>query len=89
MDYNAYVRYYFPSEVDCDRADYHLEIAYNLRDNEKINLLNVIYRGGAKSTHVNMKVPIWLIFFYDTIDFMILVSDTGDLSKNLLKAIQV
>lgn len=89
VDYNAYVRYYFPSEVDCDCADYHLEIAYNLRDNEKINLLNVIYRGGAKSTHVNMMVPIWLIFFYDAIDFMILVSDTGDLAKNLLRAIQI
>lgn len=88
-DYNAFVQYYFPSEVDCDCADYHIEMAHKIRDNKKINLLNIIYRGGAKSTHVNMMIPIWLIFFYKDLDFMVLVGYSQDLAMNLLRAIQV
>ncbi|MDJ1494168.1 hypothetical protein QNI19_14590 [Cytophagaceae bacterium DM2B3-1] len=88
-DYNAFFRYYFPHYAETDCAEYHIEIATNLRDNPIINQFNIIYRGGAKSVHSNLGVPMWLIFIFDQINFMLLVGENFDKGKLLLMDLQV
>lgn len=87
-NYRVFVRYYFPHYAESECADYHVEIAENLRDNKKINQINVIYRGGAKSTHVNLLIPCWLIFFYQQINLMVLVGENEQKASLLLRDIQ-
>lgn len=87
-DYNFYCRYYFPHYAEVDCAEYHLEIAHNILENPKITQFNIIYRGGAKSVHANLMIPLWLLFFYDQLHFMVLVGENDDKAKILLRDIQ-
>jgi hypothetical protein len=88
-DYNAFFRYYFPHYAECDCAEYHIEVAENLRDNPIINQFNTVYRGGAKSVHGNLGIPMWLIFVFDQISFMLLIGENETKAGLLLRDIQI
>lgn len=58
-NYNDFFNYYFGKETpipmaDCDCAWYHGDIYRDLYNNAFTTLFNLIFRGGAKSTHANM-----------------------------------
>lgn len=88
-DYNAFFRYYFPHYADCDCADYHIEVAENLRDNPIITQFNIVYRGGAKSVHGNLGIPMWLIFVFNDLEFMLLMGENETKAGLLLMDIQI
>lgn len=87
-DYNFFCRYYFAHYADSDCAPYHLEIADNILRNRIITQFNIVYRGGAKSVHSNLMVPLWLLFFHDELHFMLIVGENDDKSGILLRDIQ-
>jgi len=58
-NYNQFFNYYFGKDTpipmaDSDCAWYHTAIYKDLYDNNYITLFNLIFRGGAKSTHANL-----------------------------------
>lgn len=61
-NYGLFFNYYFGKETpvpmaDCDCAWYHTAIYKDLYYESYITLFNLIFRGGAKSTHANMGYP--------------------------------
>ena len=61
-NYGQMFNYYFGKDTtipmaDCDCAWYHLAIYKDLYYNDFLTLFNLIFRGGAKSTHANMGYP--------------------------------
>jgi predicted phage terminase large subunit-like protein len=89
LDYNAFCRYYFPHYTDSDCAGYHLEAAETLLQNPTAFLFMVVYRGGAKSVHANLMIPLWLLFFHNELSFMLLVGETEQKACMLLRDIQL
>lgn len=87
-DYSYFCEYYFDEYCEVENAEYHNEIAHEILHNPKINLFNIIFRGGAKSTHVNLFTPIWLMLFHNQLNFMVLIGETLDKAKQLLGDLQ-
>lgn len=61
-NYGQLFNYYFGKDTpvpmaDSDCAWYHIDIYKDLYYNSFITLFNIIFRGGAKSTHANMGYP--------------------------------
>ena len=61
-NYGLFFNYYFGKDTpipmaDCDCAWYHNAIYRDLYNESFITLFNLIFRGGAKSTHANMGYP--------------------------------
>ncbi|MCL1821939.1 MAG: hypothetical protein FWG22_03855 [Prolixibacteraceae bacterium] len=61
-NYGLFFNYYFGKDTpvptaDCDCAWYHTAIYKDLYYEAYITLFNLIFRGGAKSTHANMGYP--------------------------------
>ncbi len=61
-NYGELFNYYFGKDTpipmaDCESAWYHKSIYKELYNNAFITLFNLIFRGGAKSTHANMGYP--------------------------------
>ncbi len=61
-NYGEMFNYYFGKDTpipmaDCDCAWYHTTIYKDLYYNAFLTLFNLIFRGGAKSTHANMGYP--------------------------------
>ena len=61
-NYNEMFNYYFGKDTpipmaDCNCAWYHTDIYLDLYHNQFKSIFNLIFRGGAKSTHANMGYP--------------------------------
>jgi hypothetical protein len=61
-NYADFFNYYFGKDTpvpmaDCDCAWYHSAVYNDLYNNAFITLFNLIFRGGAKSTHANLGYP--------------------------------
>lgn len=61
-NYGKFFNYYFGADTpipmaDCDCAWYHTDIYRDLYDNNFKTIFDLIFRGGAKSTHANMGYP--------------------------------
>ena len=61
-NYAEFFNWYFGKDTpvpmaDCDCAWYHSAVYRKLHDNAFITLFNLIFRGGAKSTHANLGYP--------------------------------
>lgn len=64
-NYNDFFNYYFGKDTpiplaDSDSAWFHVDIYKDLFYNNYITLFNLLFRGGAKSTHANLGYPIGL-----------------------------
>ncbi|MDR2423375.1 MAG: hypothetical protein LBD59_01450, partial [Prevotellaceae bacterium] len=62
QNYGEFFNYYFGKDTpvplaDCDCAWYHTDVYKQLYDKPFITLFNLIFRGGAKSTHANLGYP--------------------------------
>ena len=98
-DYNAFVEYYFPQftwdeerqrHISC--AKFHVDAAKTIRDNANLKAVFKWARGHAKSTHMDVMVPLWLkahqYIGRRLINVMVLVGKNLDNAKTLLSDIQ-
>lgn len=98
-DYNAFVEYYFPHFIvdevtgkitHC--APFHLDAARIIRDNNNLKAVFKWARGHAKSTHLDIFIPMFLMAFVYIgmryINVMVLVGKNLDNAKTLIGDIQ-
>ena len=83
-DYNYYIGYYFPHYAKAACAGFHLDAANRIRRKRFISLLLKWARGLAKSTHVDIFLPIWLHLFHQDLLCMLLVGKDLAAAKVLL-----
>lgn len=95
--YNQFCEYYFPhylTKVDKDgtsriirNADFHNKAAYTIRDNPNLKAVFQWPRGHAKSTHIDIFIPLWLKA-QGLIHYMVIVGKSSDNANELLSSIQ-
>ena len=95
-DYNAFVEYYFPhyvvnsqtgKPVKC--APFHIKAAKKILNNQNLKAAFVWARGHAKSTHMDIFIPLWLLCQEKpALHTMVLVSKSEDMARTLLSDIQ-
>lgn len=92
-DYNYFVKTYFITYADVDCADFHIKAAYNIVDKprpaDNPNKVAALEwpREHAKSVHVDILIPMWMIA-KGTLTGMILMGKSADDAINLLGDIQ-
>ncbi len=109
LNYGEFVEYYFPhwitnpvtgSLTPC--ADFHIDAANRIRKNRNFKGAFKWHRGAAKSTNMDVFIPMWLMFWdiwgpvifgaeYQTarqINVMVIVGKSEDNAKTLLGDIQ-
>ena len=98
-DYDAFVEYYFPHFVHNEAtgkvtpcAPFHIEAARLIRDNDNLRAVFQWARGHAKSTHMDIFVPMWLkamsYLGRRYLNVMVLVGKSYDNAKTLIGDIQ-
>ncbi|MFI3322440.1 MAG: hypothetical protein R3Y50_07950 [Rikenellaceae bacterium] len=95
-DYAYFVEYYFPHYCTNEEtgeiipsAKFHIEAAKKILKNRNIRAVFKWARGHAKSTHVDVMIPMWLMMQKRReINVMVLVSKSEDAAKILLGDIQ-
>lgn len=95
-DYAAFVDYYFPhwtvnpetgKSTPC--APFHIDAANKILKNRNLKAGFVWHRGAAKSTNMDVFVPMWLMMQeHRQINVMVVVSKSEDAAKTLLSDIQ-
>lgn len=86
-DYNYYVKTYFSTLADSDCADFHVDFANKvLKNPNKIGVAEWP-REHAKSMHVDVFIPMWLLM-HNELTGMILMGKNSDDACNLLSDIQ-
>lgn len=68
-------------------AWFHRQGAQEIIDNDVIMALWEIYRSGAKSVHVDMGIPLYLMYT-GRLRYMLLIGETEDKAHKLLSACQ-
>ena len=86
-DYIAWFEYYFPHYAKCKCAWYHRIMANTIIKNKRIKFLAEIFRSGAKSVHVDMGIPLFLMVT-GALHFMLLIGLNELKSKQLISDIQ-
>ena len=98
-DYNAFVEYYFPHFTRNETtgkvtpcAPFHIESAQLIRDNDNLKAVFQWARGHAKSTHMDIFVPMWLMAMgylgRRYLNVMVLVGKSYDNATTLISDIQ-
>ncbi|MGM9753844.1 MAG: hypothetical protein ACI3ZK_07345 [Candidatus Cryptobacteroides sp.] len=95
--YDEFCEYYFPhyvTKVNEDgtsrvihNADFHNKAAYKIRNCPNLKAVFQWPRGHAKSTHIDIFVPLWLKP-QDRIHYMVIVGKSSDNAIELLSSIQ-
>ena len=96
IDYNYFVEYYFPHYCTdketgkvIPNAKFHTKAANKLKENRDIQAAFVWARGHAKSTHVDIMIPLWLkCQKVREINVMVLVGKSQDNANTLLSDVQ-
>jgi len=86
-DYEAFVEYYFPHYATSKCAPFHVKLAYRIRKNKHIKILLGWGRGLAKSTHVDLLIPLWL-WANNDLKVMLLVGQNEKKGQKLLSDLQ-
>jgi hypothetical protein len=86
-DYNYFVKTYFPHLAGCDCGDFQIKAANKIKRESRIKAVLKWFRGGAKSTHSNIFIPIWL-WLNKEMRFMVLIGPEQTMAKKLLSEIQ-
>ncbi len=81
--YVDWFEYYFPEYATSSCAWYHTELAWLIIENPVLYLIFEAYRGAAKSVHVTMGIPLWLMFT-GQMNFFLLIGENEDKAKILL-----
>jgi hypothetical protein len=87
-DYNFFVTHYFPHWAKADCADFHVQAANRARRNPNYAGIWEWARGFAKSTHIDVFIPIWLHLFHEEPMCMLLVGKDLESAKVLLSDLQ-
>lgn len=95
-DYAFFVNYYFPHYTDdsktgkhTDSAPFHISAARTIRENRNLKAVFKWARGHAKSTHMDIMVPLWLKCQKEReINVMVLIGKSQDNANTLLGDIQ-
>ena len=95
-DYAAFVNYYFPhyttdeyTGISTPSAPFHIKAANTIRADRNFYGAFVWHRGAAKSTHMDIFIPMWLMCQEKReINVMVLVGKSEDNAINLLADIQ-
>ena len=86
-DYVAWFEYYFAHYAKAPCAPFHRTLANKIIKNKKMKLLAEMYRSAAKSVHVGMGIPLYLMVTGE-MRFMLLIGETEIKGKQLLSDIQ-
>ena len=87
-NYVKWFEYYFPNYAKVPCAQFHKEFARDIIDHTEWNELLEIYRSGAKSVHVDMGIPLFLMFALHDLRFMLLIGETEKKAQKLLSSLQ-
>jgi predicted phage terminase large subunit-like protein len=87
-DYNAFVAYYFYAVTrGTPSAPFHLQAAKKIKQNKNFFAVFEWARGHAKSTHISLFIPLWLMAQGEVKNLM-LISYSYDMACKLLSKIQ-
>ncbi len=87
-DYAKWFEYYFANFAKSKCAWFHKELANKVISNSVIFQLVDWFRGSAKSVHVTMGIPLYLMFVKKELNYMLLIGATEPRAQRLLSAIQ-
>lgn len=87
-DYAKWFEYYFPNYAKKPCAWFHIALAKLIIENPVLYVIVNWYRGAAKSVHVCMGIPLFLMVKGE-LKFMLLVGQTDKKARRLLSDIQV
>ena len=86
-NYDQFFAYYFPYFAKVATAPFHVRAARAIKRNPKVRGIFKMFRGAAKSTHLGMGVPIWLMV-QDELKFMLLASNTDEAATDLIDSLR-
>ena len=86
-DYVRWFEYYFPTYAKCRCAWFHKDFAGRITGHNEIYELLEIYRSGAKSVHVDIGIPLYLMYT-GRMKYMLLIGETERKAQKLLSACQ-
>ena len=87
-NYAEWFSYYFPQYAFSPCSWYHKKLAKLILNSNNIYVIQRVFRGGAKSVHSNIGVPLFLYLVKKDLKFMLLVGETEDKAKRLIGDIQ-
>lgn len=87
-DYVKWFEYYFPNYAKVKCAPFHKKMANLIIKNKRLRALAEWFRSAAKSVHINMGIPLFLMLAMDDLKFMLLIGETEPKAKKLLSSIQ-
>ncbi len=88
-DYRFFVSYYFPHYATCETADFHVKAANKVKRTRNLKAVFKWARGHAKSTHLDIMVPMWLKCQVPReLNVMVLVGKSQDNANTLLSDLQ-
>lgn len=89
IDYAYFVNTYFKHLAKSECGKFQIDAANQIKKNKNLRALFEWARGHAKSTHICLLIPIWLMIQKDkSINVMLLVSKSEDSAKRLLGDLQ-
>ena len=86
-DYTFFIDTYFKRYASSPSANFHIQTAKKIRNNKHIKLLLAWGRGLAKSTHLNILLPLWL-WINNDLKVMLLVGQNQEKACILLSDLQ-
>lgn len=86
-DYAFMVSYYFPHYATSECAGFQIEAANYIRKHRNCLDVEAWFRGGAKSTHLDIMVPFWL-WMNNELDVLLLIGKSAEDAKILLSDLQ-
>ncbi len=87
-DYVKWFEYYFPGYAKVKSAWFHRKLAKIIISNKIIRLLAELFRGAGKSVHIDMGIPLFLMFVLNDLHFMLLIGETEIKAQKLISGIQ-
>jgi len=87
-DYIQWFSYYLPHYAKAPCSWYHKKVSKLLINQPVVYVIQRIFRGGAKSVHANVGVPLYLYLAKNDLSFMLLIGENETKAKKLLSDIQ-
>jgi len=87
VDYNYFVRTYFPHYAESDCAKFHVTAANKVKKNKLYRGVWEWARGLAKSTHATIFIPIWL-WIQNDLNTAVVISVNSKAANTLLSDLQ-
>lgn len=87
-EYIRWFEYMFPAAAKVKCAWFHAKLANAIIKNRHVRALAIFFRSAAKSTHINLGIPLYLYLVKHDMRFMLLVGETEPKALKLLSTIQ-